>query len=81
MGYNNGISPLHHSLRRFMSSAVPANMDGVMLPRDSHAILTKVAIDVFTDCINRGKSFQDALFAIYMTGAENAFSASKDDEA
>lgn len=82
MGYNEPqpIQALHPSIRALRGGRKPAGMSSVMLPRDSHEILTNLAIGVFVDCVNSGKSFQDAILAVYMTGAENALRARDDEE-
>ena len=77
---HRSISPLHPSLRRFIPRAAPAGMATLSMSNEQHAGLTQIAIDVFTDCVNRGLPMQDALLAVYMTGAENALSATKDED-
>lgn len=76
---HRSISPLHPSLRKFIPRAAPAGMATVAMSHDQHAAVTQIAIDVFTDCVNRGLPMQDALLAVYMTGAENALSATHDE--
>ena len=63
------IHPVHHSLRT--SQKKPKNMDRVGMSEDTHRALTSVALSIFTDAVNVGNSFQDALLSVYLSGLEH----------
>lgn len=39
------------------------------------AAIDRTALGVFSDCVNVGLTFQEALAAVYLTGADHAISA------
>lgn len=50
----------------------PKNMSYAQMPSNKHREgLTQVALDIFTDCVNVGVPFQDALLAIYLSGLQH----------
>ena len=56
----------------------PSDMGRVYMTNDGAETVQRIACDVFTDCVNSGLTFQEALSAVYLTGVENAISAKKD---
>lgn len=40
--------------------------------------LTQIAIDIFTDCVNVGVPFQEALCAVYLSGLEHGHTITKE---
>lgn len=65
---NHPLEPVHHSVAAARVRVRPQCMDGVRVPHEMRAALSKVALDIFTDMTNVNRSFQDALLAIYMSG-------------
>lgn len=71
--------PMHRSMLGSQGwSRVPVGMSRIGLDDETKDVLTKIALSVFTDCVNGGKTFQDAILAIYMTGLENGCKATKE---
>ena len=70
----SNIRPLHRSIRG--RPRIPHNMDRITIPPDMLEGLTTIAMDSWTDCINAGRPFQDALLAVYLSGLENGAEAS-----
>ena len=54
-------------------------MSAVSVDPETLEGLTEIALSIFTDCVNGGRTLQDALLAIYLSGMENAIEAQKDD--
>jgi hypothetical protein len=50
-------------------------MSSVVLDHEILEALTGVALSIFTDCANAGKTFQDALLAVYISGVEHGSKA------
>ena len=73
---SNSISPLHYSIYPKIIRK-PAKMESIKLPPGSREDITDIALSIWTDCINRGVPFQDAILAVYLSGIENGASASK----
>lgn len=77
----NPIRPMHRSMLGSQGwTRAPAGMSRIGLDDETKDRLTIVALSVFTDCVNGGKTFQDAILAVYMTGLENGCMASKENE-
>ena len=43
-------------------------MKAISLPDDLKNNITVIALSIFTDCVNDGKTFQDAILAVYLSG-------------
>lgn len=69
------IQTIHPSMRRQVIRRVPLGLSSLVLSNDLHQTISKIAIDVFTSCINVGAPMQDALAAVYLTGLENGRAA------
>ena len=39
--------------------------------------IEKFALEIFTDCVNAGRTFQDAITACYLSGLQNGIEISK----
>ena len=52
----------------------PVDMSRVNLPREHMERLQNIAIRIFTDCVNAGTTFQDAILACYVSGIEHGVS-------
>jgi len=46
----------------------PLKMSAVVLPEELRDGLASIALSVFTDMVNDGKPFQDAILAVYLSG-------------
>jgi hypothetical protein len=51
-------------------------MSSVVLDNETLEALTGIALSIFTDCANAGKTFQEALLAVYISGVEHGSQAS-----
>ena len=75
------IHPMHRSMNGSQGWArAPSGMSRVLLPDGLKDDITKVSLSIFTDCVNGGKTFQDAILAVYLSGAENALQATKESD-
>lgn len=76
----NPIRPIHTSVRNSNKGKIkPNNMSkAATIDNDTKDLLTMIALNIFTDCVNSGQHFQDALLAIYLSGLENGMSAYKE---
>ena len=46
-------------------------MTSVELPNEIKLAATEMALSIFTDCVNTGKTFQDAILAVYLSGIDH----------
>ena len=69
----NNVRPLHRSIRGL--SRAPHKMEKIKVDPILHEGLTNIALGIWTDCVNAGKTFQDAILAVYLSGLENGASA------
>lgn len=78
------LHPIHKSL--YVADVIgrpavrvkPRDMARLKMPSDEHRLaLTRIALDIFTDCTNVGIPFQDALLAIYLSGLNHGVEGSK----
>jgi len=68
--------PFHPVLSpRPMQLHKPRNMARLDFPPQLTATAAQIALDVFTDVCNAGKTFQEALAAIYVTGLHHGANA------
>ena len=63
--------------RHSQPSRRPYNMSRIHLSADEREAVERIAIGVFADMVNAGMSFQQALAAIYLSGAQHASEAQK----
>jgi hypothetical protein len=70
------IQPVHHSLHG--KRMTPYHMDRLRMDRGHYEAGVNIALSIFTDCSNVGVSFQDALFAIYLSGLQHGAALSGD---
>lgn len=61
--------PQHHSMLH--RSRTPSRMSRITLPDGQRQFLDRYAIEIFTDCVNAGQTFQAALSALYLSGLQN----------
>lgn len=66
------IRPMHRSMNgsQFWSRA-PVGMKAIDIPDELKQDITKIALSIFTDCVNSGKTFQDAILAVYLSGIDH----------
>ena len=66
------IRPMHRSMIGSQSwSRTPVGMTAISIDGDLKHDITDIALSIFSDCVNQGKTFQDAILAVYLSGAEN----------
>ena len=54
-----------------MERARPRNMEMIAVSQDDRQFIEQFTLDIFTDMINAGCTFQAALTAIYVSGAKH----------
>lgn len=62
------ISP---SVRRTTRRPIGPGWGEIPMEPDDHAEVTRIAVSIFADCVNRGMPFQDALLAVYLSGLQH----------
>ena len=73
--------PMHKSMRGSqMWSRPPARMSVMTIDEETKTAITALALSIFTDCVNGGKTFQDTILAVYLSGLENGIKASNGDQ-
>ena len=71
------IHALHRSMiGSQMWSRPPRQMKAMVMDHEMKAGLTEIALSIFTDCVNSGKTFQDSILAVYLSGIENGAATS-----
>lgn len=66
---DNAIHPQHQSM--LGKRKTPRRMTKTVLPEDQREFLDRYAIEIFTDCVNSGQTFQASLAAVYLSGLQN----------
>ena len=61
-----------------VSLTPPPGLTSISLPRAERELMERVALDVWTAVINQGRSMQDAILAVYLSGINHGASASED---
>lgn len=70
------IRPQHFSVRGKAIKLKPRGMTELRgVPTEKVAAMECLAIDIFTEMVNSGKTFQESLAAIYLSGLENGYAA------
>lgn len=65
---------IHHSIP--LGGILPRRMTKMPLSADQAAFVEKFALSIFTDCVNAGRTFQDAIAACYLSGLQNGIALS-----
>lgn len=63
------ILPIHRSLPP--GGILPRGMTKTALPADQFEFIERFALSIFADCVNAGRTFQDAVTACYLSGLQN----------
>lgn len=63
------LHPIHHSIAG--QARLPNKMDRIKAPPEMIDALTRIALDIWTDCSNAGHPFQSALLAVYLSGLQH----------
>lgn len=66
------IHPIHPSWQRHLKPIRPYNMERIECTPDQAAAMDRIALGIFTDMVNAGATFQEALSAIYVSGLSHA---------
>lgn len=53
-------------------------LDSIIITHDQRVTVQGIALDVFTRCVNSGRTLQEALASIYLTGLQHGTSAEKE---
>lgn len=59
----------------------PMRMDRIYLETEQSEAVERTALGVFSDCVNIGLTFQEALSAVYLSGVDHALSACQEEPA
>jgi hypothetical protein len=64
--------PVHRSVKATpRGRIVPRDMTTYSLSDGELEALTNIALSIFTDCVNCGITFQDAILAVYASGLQH----------
>lgn len=66
---------IHESRMHLHPRIRPRDMQRSNLPPEHREFLEDLALGIFTDMVNAGATFQQALTAIYVSGMQNALAA------
>lgn len=55
----------------------PNRMERMAVTEEQAEAIDRTALGVFSDCVNGGLTFQEALAAVYLSGVNHAISATK----
>jgi len=74
------VNTIHHSIRQSTKGKIkPNNMSKApAMDEETRDGLSNIALSIFTDSVNSGQYFQDAILAVYLSGLENGVSALND---
>lgn len=68
------LHPIHHSIP--LGGITPRRMSKIRMTPEESAFVEKFALSIFSDCVNAGRTFQDAITACYLSGLENGLALS-----
>lgn len=54
-----------------VSNRPPLGMSAIRLPTELHEAMQEIALGIFTDVVNQGRAFQDAILAVYLSGVNH----------
>lgn len=63
--------------RRAYSARRPSKLERITLPPEMSEMIQKESIEVFTEMVNAGQSFQHALMAVFLSGMSAASEAQR----
>lgn len=69
------LHPVHSSIPP--GGKLPRGMTRARLTEEQCHFLDHFALSIFADCVNAGRTFQEALAAIYLSGMENGIAMTK----
>ena len=76
------LRPMHPSVIKkrtvYTGSIRPNGMEKLVVTSEQREVVEKVALEIFTDMINAGATFQETLAAIYVSGAKHMAFVCKD---
>lgn len=67
------LRPVHRSVPP--GGLLPRGMTRTRLTEEQAYFLDRFALSIFTDCVNAGRTFQEAITAVYLSGMENGIAA------
>ena len=56
----------------------PFGMSSMVLPREHHEMMMDVALGIWTAMVSNGRSLQDAILAVYLSGVEHGTMAGRE---
>lgn len=70
------LHPIHSSVRgertKYMPHPRPYKMDRMGVTNEQRELFESIALSIFTDMTNSGRSLQETLSAIYLSGIKHA---------
>lgn len=73
----NPLRPMHSSMVGRVHALVPSSIGTMAVSPEQRDAVERVALETFTDMVNSGHTFQQALGTIYMSGMVHALEASR----
>lgn len=61
-----------------VSRTPPPGLTAISLPRAERELMERVALDIWTAMVNQGRSMQDAILAVYLSGLNHGASAAEE---
>jgi len=61
-----------------VSLTPPPGLTSISLPRAERELMERVALDIWTAMVNQGRSMQDAILAVYLSGINHGASAAEE---
>lgn len=68
------IHPIHHSVP--LGGIKPRRMESTRMTAEQVEFIERFALSIFTDCVNAGRTFQEAITACYLSGLQNGIAIS-----
>lgn len=68
------IRPIHRSVP--LGGLKPRRMESTRMSAEESQFIERFALEIFTDCVNAGRTFQDAIAACYLSGLQNGIALS-----
>ena len=65
----SAIHPIHRSVP--LGGIKPRRMESTRMTAEQVEFIERFAMSIFTDCVNAGRTFQDAIAACYLSGLQN----------
>ena len=61
-----------------VSTTPPPGLTAISLPRAERELMERVSLDIWTAMVNQGRSMQDAILSVYLSGINHGASAAEE---